>query len=68
MLTRDHGQARDRAGGRTGGMGDVSSVITEASALSAPWASGYPQPDETDVWLAQAIVRETAEAIVVTDP
>jgi PAS domain S-box-containing protein len=31
-------------------------------------ASGSDQAGETDAWLAQAIVREAAEAIVVTDP
>ena len=33
-----------------------------------PAASGDTPPGETDAWLAQAIVRETAEAFVVTDP
>jgi PAS domain S-box-containing protein len=31
-------------------------------------ASGSDQAGQTDAWLAQAIVREAAEAIVVTDP
>lgn len=46
----------------------ASSAITEARTSSAPAASGHTQPGETDAWFAQAIVRETAEAFVVTDP
>jgi PAS domain S-box-containing protein len=41
---------------------------TAVENLPPQTASGSDRTGEADAWLAQAIVREAAEAIVVTDP
>lgn len=49
-------------------MGDGSSAITEDRAPAGQTASGSGQAGGTEAWLAHAVVRESAEAVVVTDP
>jgi PAS domain S-box-containing protein len=43
-------------------------VRTQESARSLSAASGSDEADESVAWLARAVVQESAEAIVVTDP
>lgn len=49
-------------------MGDASSEVSEGLASAGQAASAAGRPGETDSWLAQALVREAAEAMVVSDP
>jgi PAS domain S-box-containing protein len=49
-------------------VGDGASATAVGNLPSRQPASGSDQAGETDAWLAKAIVREAAEAIVVTDP
>jgi PAS domain S-box-containing protein len=49
-------------------VGDRSNAVTRESAPAGPAASAAGRAAETDAWLAQALVRQAPEAIVVTDP
>jgi PAS domain S-box-containing protein len=49
-------------------VGDTSSEVSEGLASAGQAASAADRPGETDSWLAQALVREAAEAMVVSDP
>jgi PAS domain S-box-containing protein len=49
-------------------VGDRSNAVTGEFAPAGPAADAADRSAETDAWLAQALVRQAPEAIVVTDP